>query len=73
MGDQEGEDGYDVIEQLAKLPWCNGSVGMAGNSHLAIIQWHIAAKYVWRRGGYLIARYTDLLLFSPDVPFPFPL
>nr|CEG02285.1 unnamed protein product [Fusarium pseudograminearum CS3220] len=43
MGTQEAEDGYDSIENIAKLPWCNGSVGLAGNSHLAIIQWFIAA------------------------------
>ncbi|KAL4860689.1 hypothetical protein BDV12DRAFT_91774 [Aspergillus spectabilis] len=43
MGTQEAQDGYDVIEWLAQQEWCNGSVGMAGNSHLAIIQWFIAA------------------------------
>lgn len=43
MGTQEGEDGYDVIEELAKRDWCNGSVGLAGNSHLGIVQWFIAA------------------------------
>ena len=43
MGTQEAEDGYDTIESIAKLPWCNGSVGLAGNSHLAIVQWFIAA------------------------------
>lgn len=43
MGSQEAEDGYDVIEALAKMDWCSGSIGLAGNSHLAIIQWFIAA------------------------------
>jgi predicted acyl esterase len=43
MGTQEAQDGYDVIEWLAQREWCNGSVGMAGNSHLAIIQWFVAA------------------------------
>lgn len=43
MGKQEGEDGHDVIEKLAKMDWCNGSVGLAGNSHLGIVQWFIAA------------------------------
>jgi len=43
MGTQEGEDGHDVIEALAKMDWCNGSVGLAGNSHLGIVQWFIAA------------------------------
>ncbi|KAH7037023.1 X-Pro dipeptidyl-peptidase C-terminal non-catalytic domain-containing protein [Microdochium trichocladiopsis] len=43
MGTQEAEDCYDSIEACAKMPWCNGKVGMAGNSHLAIIQWFVAA------------------------------
>ncbi|PWY93530.1 alpha/beta-hydrolase [Aspergillus sclerotioniger CBS 115572] len=43
MGTQEAEDGYDVVEAVAKMSWCNGNVGIAGNSHLAIIQWFIAA------------------------------
>ncbi|KAJ5721729.1 uncharacterized protein N7483_009663 [Penicillium malachiteum] len=41
MGTQEGEDGVDCIEEIAKKPWCNGNVGMAGNSPLAIAQWFI--------------------------------
>ncbi|CBQ69125.1 conserved hypothetical protein [Sporisorium reilianum SRZ2] len=44
MGKQEGEDGHDVIEEIAKKPWCSGSVALAGNSHLAICQWFIAAE-----------------------------
>ncbi|KAJ6096874.1 hypothetical protein N7486_007620 [Penicillium sp. IBT 16267x] len=43
MGTQEAEDGYDVTEWIAKQDWCNGNVGMGGNSHLAIVQWFIAA------------------------------
>ncbi|KAJ5901248.1 hypothetical protein N7504_007241 [Penicillium tannophilum] len=43
MGTQEAEDGYDVIEEIAKLPWCSGNVGLAGNSHLGIVQWFIAS------------------------------
>ncbi|PVH98843.1 alpha/beta-hydrolase [Periconia macrospinosa] len=43
MGSQDAEDCYDVIEVLAAMPWSNGKVGMAGNSALAIIQWHVAS------------------------------
>jgi len=43
MGSQEAEDGYDAVEYIASRPWCNGKVALAGNSHLAIIQWFIAA------------------------------
>ncbi|KAF7188984.1 Cocaine esterase [Pseudocercospora fuligena] len=42
MGSQDAEDAHDVIEALAEMDWCNGNVGMAGNSALAIIQWHTA-------------------------------
>lgn len=43
MGTQEAEDGYDFIEAVAKMSWCSGNVGLAGNSHLAIVQWFIAS------------------------------
>ncbi|KZL78150.1 X-Pro dipeptidyl-peptidase C-terminal non-catalytic domain-containing protein [Colletotrichum tofieldiae] len=45
MGTQEAEDGYDTIEAVAGMGWCNGRVGLAGNSHLAIAQWFIAALH----------------------------
>ena len=41
---QEGRDGYDLVEWLAKQEWCNGKVGMLGNSALAMCQWRIAAE-----------------------------
>jgi predicted acyl esterase len=43
MNRAEGRDGYDAIEHLAQLDWCNGKIGMAGVSYLAICQWQIAA------------------------------
>ncbi|KAH6950130.1 Alpha/Beta hydrolase protein [Fusarium avenaceum] len=39
-----GRNGYDAIEYLAKLPWCNGKISLVGNSWLAMVQWFIAAK-----------------------------
>lgn len=42
--DEEGIDAYDAIEFLAEQEWCNGNVGMAGNSGLAAIQWKAASK-----------------------------
>ena len=36
-------DGYDFIEWVAEHSWCNGKVGMAGNSMLCISQWKIAS------------------------------
>ncbi|EFQ30149.1 X-Pro dipeptidyl-peptidase C-terminal non-catalytic domain-containing protein [Colletotrichum graminicola] len=43
LGSVEAEDGYDTIEAVARMGWCDGRVGLAGNSHLAIAQWFIAA------------------------------
>ncbi|GAB1214050.1 hypothetical protein ATERTT37_003207 [Aspergillus terreus] len=43
-GIQEAEDIYDVIDWVARQPWCNGSVVMAGNSWLAISQINFAAR-----------------------------
>jgi uncharacterized protein len=38
----QGQDGYDIVEWAAKLPWSNGRVGLCGVSYLAIIQWRVA-------------------------------
>lgn len=43
LSEQEGEDGYDLVEWAATLPWCNGRIGMSGVSYLAVIQWRVAA------------------------------
>jgi len=40
----DGEDGYDFVEWLAGQWWCNGKIGMAGNSAVAMTQWRIAAE-----------------------------
>ncbi|MFH8559456.1 CocE/NonD family hydrolase [Streptomyces sp. NPDC017988] len=42
-GSQDARDGYDFVEWLAGQPWCNGKVGMNGNSGVAVPQWAIAA------------------------------
>jgi predicted acyl esterase len=44
FSDQESDDGYDLIEWIARQPWSNGKVGMLGVSYLAISQWMIASK-----------------------------
>ncbi|WP_207761075.1 CocE/NonD family hydrolase [Bifidobacterium simiarum] len=41
---QDREDGYDFVEWLAAREWCNGKVGMSGNSGVAMHQWGIAAE-----------------------------
>jgi hypothetical protein len=39
----EGEDGYDTVEWIARQPWCNGSVGTIGTSYMAWTQSSLAA------------------------------
>ena len=40
--DQEGRDGYDTIEWIARQSWSDGNVGMIGASYLGIVQWKAA-------------------------------
>ncbi len=35
---QETEDGYDAVEGVANLPWCDGNVGMYGFSYFGYTQ-----------------------------------
>ena len=44
FGSQDGRDGYDFIEWAAVQPWCNGRVGLSGNSCVAMTQWRIASQ-----------------------------
>ena len=44
-GDENGLDGYDVVEWAAKQPWCNGKVAMRGSSFLGGIQWRTLNEF----------------------------
>ncbi|NOU96189.1 CocE/NonD family hydrolase [Paenibacillus sp. LMG 31456] len=39
-----GEDGYELVEWMAKQPWSDGSVGMVGQSLRGISQWQTAKQ-----------------------------
>lgn len=41
---QEAQDGYDVVEWLARQPWCNGKVSMWGGSYAGYDQWATAKE-----------------------------
>jgi len=41
---QEANDGYDVIEWLAKQPYCNGKVATWGGSYAGYVQWAVAKE-----------------------------
>ena len=40
---QETEDGVDTIDWIARQPWCDGRVAMAGGSYRGAVQWLAAA------------------------------
>lgn len=40
----EGMDGYDIIEWIARQPWCDGNVGMVGYSYYGEIQLEVAIE-----------------------------
>ena len=40
--DQEGPDGYDTLNWIARQPWSDGNVGMTGGSYAGIAQWKAA-------------------------------
>ena len=42
--DNEIDDGYDTIEWLSSQPWCDGSVGMWGDSYYGYTQWAAVAS-----------------------------
>ena len=44
FGLQDGRDGADFIDWVAEQEWCNGKVGMFGNSGVGMVQWRIAAE-----------------------------
>jgi putative CocE/NonD family hydrolase len=41
----EGRDGYDVVEWLAKQPWCDGKVAMWGGSYAGFDQWSTLKEF----------------------------
>jgi uncharacterized protein len=42
---QEAHDGYDVVEWLARQPYCNGKVAMSGGSYTGYDQWATAKEF----------------------------
>ena len=45
----EAQDGYDTQEWIGAQPWCDGNVGTAGGSYVAMVQWQAAplrSKYL---------------------------
>ena len=38
----EAQDGYDTLDWVAAQPWCDGAIGMAGESYYGMTQWAVA-------------------------------
>jgi putative CocE/NonD family hydrolase len=38
----EAEDGYDTLNWIASQPWCDGNIGMTGESYFGYTQWAVA-------------------------------
>jgi putative CocE/NonD family hydrolase len=75
----EGEDGYDTLEWIGQQTWCNGKVGMFGDSYLAATQFYAAplgSKYLralnprfmagdpWKRAYYCDGAFSLALTWS---------
>ena len=43
--ENDGKDGYDVVEWLAKQPWSNGKIGMMGQSLRGAVQWSTLKEF----------------------------
>src|SRR5262249_2372549 len=41
----DGRDGHDVVEWLARQPWCDGKVAMWGGSYAGFDQWSTLKEF----------------------------
>jgi len=62
----EGRDGYDVVEWLAKQPWCNGKVAMWGGSYAGFDQWSTLKEFPPH-----LSTIVPAAAAHPAVDFPF--
>ncbi|WP_282081242.1 CocE/NonD family hydrolase [Aquimarina algiphila] len=37
--ENDGKDGYDIVNWISKQPWCDGNIGMLGGSYRGMTQW----------------------------------
>jgi len=50
----ESQDGYDTLDWIANQPWCDGNIGMMGESYFSYTQWAAA-----------ITNHPNLKCFAP--------
>ena len=63
---QEARDGHDVVEFLAKQPWCNGKVAMWGGSYVGYDQWATVKELPPH-----LATVVPVASVRPGMDFPF--
>jgi putative CocE/NonD family hydrolase len=64
--ENEGRDGFDVTEWLAKQSFCNGKVAMWGGSYAGFDQWSVAKEFPPH-----LATIVPAAAAHPGVDFPF--
>ncbi|HKW32400.1 MAG TPA: CocE/NonD family hydrolase [Candidatus Acidoferrum sp.] len=64
--ENEGRDGYDVVEWFAKQPYCNGKVTMWGGSYAGFDQWTVLKEFPPH-----LATIVPAAAAHPGVDFPF--
>ena len=62
----DGRDGCDVVEWLAKQPWCDGKVAMWGGSYAGFDQWATAKSFPPH-----LATIVPAAAAHPGIDFPF--
>ncbi len=62
----EGRDGHDVVEWLARQPWANGKVAMWGGSYAGFDQWSVTKEFPPH-----LATIVPAAAAHPAVDFPF--
>lgn len=62
----EGRDGYDVVEWLAKQSYCDGKVAMWGGSYAGFDQWTVAKEFPPH-----LSTIVPAAAAHPGVDFPF--
>jgi putative CocE/NonD family hydrolase len=62
----EPKDGHDVVEWLAKQPWCNGKVAMWGGSYAGFDQWATLKEFPPH-----LSTIVPAAAAHPGVDFPF--
>jgi uncharacterized protein len=64
--ENEGRDGYDVVEWLAAQPWSSGKVGMWGGSYAGFDQWATLKEFPPH-----LATIVPAAAAAPGVDFPY--